>query len=303
MKKAIIILIGIVLIAATVATGSEGISKKNIEIYERAVLLESGRDNLGFADFALTDYSVAFYDGDNDYVFKWNNDNYSISKREAVMDLMVATAYPYDGHYEVLAPTVERLSSVLAVMSAGEYEYDIEEQVSTIWHEAFHCYQLTNYLENIEEICYEDIDETLIAECADSAPQAVALFEQQAELLEEAVRSDSVDKVRECILKYKQLDTERRALLSDDVIAIEEYYTRVEGTACYAEACIYKMQKPDKFEGSYIDGISEYSGGSEKYYRIGMAECMLLDIIDSSWKKDYDFSEPLINLIYRELGI
>lgn len=52
--------------------------------------------------------------------------------------------------------------------------------------------------------------------------------------------SDSVDKVRECILKYKQLDMERRSLLSDDVIAIEEYYARVEGTACYAEAFLQK---------------------------------------------------------------
>lgn len=86
-------------------------------------------------------------------------------------------------------------------------------------------------------------------------------------------------------------------------IALEEYYTRVEGSACYIEACVYQLQCPDSIASSYIDTISEYSGGSGKYYKSGMAMCMILDAIDSDWKDSYDFSEPLINLIYNELEI
>ena len=92
-------------------------------------------------------------------------------------------------------------------------------------------------------------------------------------------------------------------MLSDEVNALEEYYTRVEGTACYIEACVYKSLLPDSFENNYIETISEYGGGSGKYYKTGMAMCMILDTVNPEWKNGYDFSEPLINLIYTELEI
>ena len=63
------------------------------------------------------------------------------------------------------------------------------------------------------------------------------------------------------------------------------------------------MQLPEGFETNYIDAIGEYGGGSGKYYKQGMAMCMILDTIDPEWKQSYDFSEPLINLIYAELEI
>ncbi|MGN1303604.1 MAG: hypothetical protein ACI4YB_01085, partial [Oscillospiraceae bacterium] len=74
-------------------------------------------------------------------------------------------------------------------------------------------------------------------------------------------------------------------------------------TACYVEACVYKAQLPDKFAEEYIDNIGEYRKGSSKYYRAGMAQCMILDKLNAEWKNDYDFSEPLTDIIYRELEI
>lgn len=303
MKKIVIALIGIALAAGVIATGSYGLSENNIDIYKQAVEVQSGTDNFGFENFAFTDYPVAFYDGDKDYVLTWDNSGYNITKRKPVLNAIAATAYPVDGHYEVLAPTVEKMSSLLGVMSAGEAEYGEKEQAATIWHEAFHCYQLTNYYDNIVSICSADVDESVIAEYADTNDKAVSLFKQQAALLEKAVRCGDVDKIREYIVKYKQLDLERKALLTEDIISLEDHYTRVEGSACYIEACVYRALLPDKFEESYIDGLSEYSGGSSKYYRTGMAECMILDTLDPDWKDGFDFSGSAIDIIYEKLGI
>lgn len=301
MKKVIIfVLVGIMLVTGVIATGTYGLSEENINIYEQAVSLE---DDFGFDGFAITDYPVAFYDGDNDYIVVWENGEYSINKRSAVMDSIVATAYPVDGHYEVLTPTVEKMSSLLGLLSAGNGSYGADEHVATLWHEAFHCYQLTNYLKNIESISLVAVDESIIAENADTNEQAVRLFEQKSELLKNAVTTDDIDKIREYIVEYKKLDEERKALLSDKVNSIEEYYTRVEGTACYIEACVYKSLLLDSFETNYIETISEYGGGSGKYYKTGMAMCMILDTLNPEWKNGYDFSEPLINLIYTELEI
>ena len=301
MKKVIIfVLVGIMLVTGVIATGTYGLSEEDIEICERAVSIE---DDFGFDGFTITDYPVSFYDGDNDYVVVWENGEYSINKRNPVMDFIVATAYPVDEHYEVLTPTIEKMSSLLGLLSMGNGSYGADEHVTTLWHEAFHCYQLTNYLESIESIPLVAVDESLIAENADTNEQAVRLFEQKSELLKKAVKTDDIDKIREYIVEYKKLDEERKTLLSDEVNSVEEYYTRIEGTACYIEACVYKSLLPDSFENNYIETISEYGGGSGKYYKTGMAMCMILDTVSPEWKNGYNFSEPLINLIYTELEI
>lgn len=256
---------------------------------------------MGFEGFALTDYPVAFYDGDQDYVVAWEEDGYSIKKRKAVINFIAATAFPVEDHYEVLTPTIQKMSSLMGLMSAGGMEYGVEEHVATIWHEAFHCYQATHFSENMDGICPADTDEGLIAGEVDANPQAAALFQKQAQLLEDAVKAEDVDRIRECIVKYRELDQERKQLLSKEVIALEDYYTRVEGTACYIEACIYRRLLPGQFDGRYLDSISEYGGGSVKYYRLGMAQCMILDKLNPGWKEGFDFSEPVMDLIYGEL--
>lgn len=303
MRKGIIILIGLALVIGVIATGTYGLSQEDLAIYQQAVAMEEGENNLGFEGFALTDYPVAFYDGDRDYVLTWEAGGYSVKRRKAALNFIVATAYPVDGHYEVLTPTIDKMSSLLGLMSAGGMEYGAEEHIATIWHEAFHCYQMTHFPGNMEAICPIAIDENTIVAEADADPQAVLLFEQQAQLLEDAVKMDDVNKIRECIVTYKKFDEERKTLLSQEVVALEDYYTRVEGTARYIEACIYKKQLPTQFDSNYLDGISEYSGGSEKYYGMGMAQCMVLDRLNPDWKEGFDFSKPVIQMIYEELGI
>ncbi len=301
MRKAIVVFTGIALVIGVIVTGTYGLSKEDLAIYQRAVALEEQGGNIGFAGFALTDYPVAFYDGEQDYVLVWEGDGYSIEKRKAVINFIAATAYPVGDHYEVLTPTVQKMSSLLNLMSMGAMEYGAEEHIATLWHEAFHCYQSTHFPENISAICPAEADEGIIAGEADANPQAVSLFRQQAQLLEDAVKAEDVDKIKECIVKYKELDEERRLLLSSEVIALEDYYTRVEGTARYIEACVYKMLVPEQFGSTYLDAISDYAGGSAKYYKTGMAQCMILDRLSPDWKDGFDFSISVIDLIYAKL--
>lgn len=302
MKKIFVILIGIALLTATILTGSYGLSERNIEIYRQAAELEKSAD-FGFEGFMLTDYPVAFYDGDNDYVLTYENDEIKTEKRKPVLNAIAATAYLVDEHYEVLAPTVEKMESLIGMLSTGKTAYGTEEQVATIWHEAFHCYQLTNYADNIEGIVIEAVNEGLISEYADSSNEAVRIFTEQAELLQAAVNTNDFDKIREYIVKYKRLDTERKALLPENVINLEEYYTRVEGSACYIEANVYKMLKSTDFQQNYIDTISVYNNGSGKYYKTGMAMCMILDRLNPDWKNGYDFSVSFTEIIYNELEL
>lgn len=303
MKKLAIPLTGAVLAAGTIATGSYGPSGEDLAIYEAAVAMEDRAPDIGFDNFFLTDYPVAVYDGDRDYVLTRETDGYRVKKRKALYRAVVATAWPVDGHYEVLVPSVDKLASVLELVSMGTAEYGREEYIATLWHEAFHCYQLTYFADKVEALYPPQSDEGIIVAEADSRQTAVSLFKQQARLLEEAAKADDVDIIRECIVKYKKLDEERKELLPENVTALEDYYIAIEGTACYVEARIYQMLAPERFEEGYMDLVSEYVDGSAKYYRIGMAQCMILDKLDPGWKRGFDFSEPVMRLVYDRLGI
>lgn len=303
MKKIGFGIIGMVLVAAVILTGSYGLSKKNIEIYENAVALQEKVKQVGFEDFLLTDYPVTFYDGDYDYVVTWRGDNYDIEKRKAVLNFVAATAYPVEDHYEVHTPTVEKMSSLVNLVSQGDGEYGMQEQVSTIWHEAFHCYQLTNYLAYIEAICPGGMQENLIAEKIDANKDAVTLFMKQSALLEGAKQCKDIDKLRADIVEYKRLEEKRNAILTEESVALEDYYVRVEGTAYYVESCICQMQNQKQYEENYLQAVDTYQKGTTKYYRRGMLQCMILNQLSPEWKQGYDFSESMMELIYKELDI
>lgn len=303
MKKIIgAAIIGIGLLAGFFATSANGLSAANVDVCKTAVGLEGKDGCFGFENFFLTDYPVAFYDGDNDYRITWQSGEYSITKRPPVIDSLVATAYEVDGEFEVLSPTIEKMSSFMGLMSAGMVEYTSEHHAAVLWHEAFHCYQMTDYSASIKNICPE-INEQIIVEQADGNSRAAELLKMQMQLLEASVRTDDIDKIRENMIKYKQADEERKQLLPEGVTALESYYTIVEGTACYIEACAYKELLPESYDEEYISAISRYDNGSSKYYRIGMAQCMILERLAPGKLSGYTFSKPMSELVYEELCI
>lgn len=320
-KKVIAILLGVVLVLSVILTGNYGLGDTDKKCYEDAVDMQESADGFGFEDFKLEDYPVAFCDGNHDYVIVPGGGSYSIHKRKPVIDTFVATAYEVDGHYEVIMPTkdmmgkfmnavggVEAVVTGSAEASYDEDEYE-EEQVTTLWHEAFHCWQLTRFEDNIsglnggQEFDEEGYGEELVVSECDNNSEAVELFKKGTELLLEAAGTDDVQKINSCMLQYREYQQQRDAMLSEAVRGLEAYYTSVEGSARYVEAMVCKLQDTERFLSHHMENINVYVNGASKYYTAGMAQCIILDKLDSAWKKHYDFSEPLINLIYDELNL
>ena len=300
------VLIGILLLTSVLLTGTYGLGKEDRLCYETALSLQGEISHLGFPDFMITDYPITFNDGKYDHVITWENDSYKVLKRSPYTDTFAATAIYVDDHFEVLIPTKERMSELIGLMGGN---YDSTEQASTIWHEAFHCWQLTHFKENIYALIgnhsFDETDygESLIVEQCDSNMQAVALWEQQSVLLSQALVESDTDRLRELMLEYKKLEEERYSLLDKDIRGLEAYYITVEGTARYMEANVFKLLKEEAFTEKYISNISVYTNGSEKYYSIGMTQCFILDKLDEHWKSNYDFSVPPIEIIYEKLGV
>ena len=49
----------------------------------------------------------------------------------------------------------------------------------------------------------------------------------------------------------------------------------------------------EAYEEKYVDGIGVFEGGRGKYYRTGMAKCLILDQISPDWKDTFDFTQGL----------
>ncbi len=298
--------IGIGILSGAILTKPFGLSDEDRACYENAVSLQYAADDIGFEGFHLTDYPVSICDGKYDYVLTSNGDSYDVTKRAPVIETLAATIYEVDGHYEVIVPSHSLMESLVGIM--GE-TWNEDEQAAAMWHEAFHGWQMDNYEDNIDSIIgeqsFEDENygEPLINSQYAANPQAADIFSRQLVLLSDCISEKDIDSIKAAIVKYKELDEERTAMLSEDTVNLERYYTRVEGTAIYVESCICKDQDADLFKSKYLSKLGAYSDGSVKYYTLGMAQCMLLDKLDPEWKTDYDFSDDLINLIYEKLGV
>ena len=316
-KRVVVLLGGVILAVSVILTGNYGLSDIDKKCYENAAGMQKEIERIGFKDFKLADYPIAFCDGKHDYVIKASDGSYSIHKRKPVLDTFVATAYEVEGHYEVIAPTKEMMSRFMgvaggveqAVTGDSELAYDEDAQVATIWHEAFHCWQLTRFRDNVSglngghDFSEEGYGEGMIVKECDENSEVAALYKEGAGLLKKAAETDDIGQIRELILQYKDIQKQRDELIDETVQKLEDYYTSLEGSACYVEAMVCRCLDEKKFEEYYMESIDLYVKGSSKYYYSGMAQCMILDKLDSTWKAGYDFSEPLISMIYQELGI
>ena len=143
---------GVLLAAATVLTGNYGLSKKDMEIYDRAVGIEDAMAENGFCDLSPSDYKIRFFNGSCDYVVTEGE----VAKEDAAFGTFVGTAYEIDGEYQVLLPTYENFSELFTMLNSvqsvsdgemhfGEANYSEDAHAATLWHEAFHAWQLKNW--------------------------------------------------------------------------------------------------------------------------------------------------------------
>lgn len=339
--------LGAGLLAVWLLTGESGPGEENIEIYERAAALQEQTDRLGFPGFRLEDYPVAMYDGKRDYVFYEGE----IRKRAPVLETFAGTVWPAEDHFEVIVPTVEQLDKLLSL--AGGVEgmvsgsgYGANEQAATIWHEAFHAYQLTNYAILGEKVSPEELrqelekdargreegqkrepgekktdgmagrkraedqdvlsEEEWIVEEVDKKTEIRKKLEAELRLLEEAAKrafeieksdrenTDDIIELKKLALNYLESHRQRLAEMPQTAAEAEIRCELTEGTAYYVESQVLRMQAGDgAYKEHYLDGLGGFEGGRGKYYRTGMAKCMILDQIAPEWKDGFDFGQGL----------
>lgn len=71
-----------------------------------------------------------------------------------------------------------------------------------------------------------------------------------------------------------------------------------EGTAYYVEGNILRSLRSGKeYQERYLDTLDAFEGGRGKYYRTGMAKCLILDKLAPDWKESLDYTESLDQLL------
>ncbi len=312
-NRIIAVILGIVLFLSWLWTGKREISGEDKEIYEEALGLQEQVDELGFGGFCLADYPVAMYDGEWDHVFY----DGEIKRRKPVLETFAGTAYPVEDHFEVIVPTLEQFDSLMSL--AGGVEgmvsgsgYGAREQISTIWHEAFHAYQLTDHAVLGERITPEEMQEELEGQEEQEADETADMknsLENEMKLLKETVdmvltdtgeRTDAAalaeytDGIREMVLEYRECRRERMAKMSQEARDAEIRCELTEGTAYYVEYSVYGMTAgAQACQERYLENLDRYEGGRGKYYRTGLAKCLILDALAPGWRETFDFTKGL----------
>ncbi len=91
-------------------------------------------------------------------------------------------------------------------------------------------------------------------------------------------------------LKYLESHRQRLAEMPRNAAEAEIRCELAEGTAYYVESKVYGMQAGDgAYKERYLEGLGRFEGGRGKYYRTGMAKCLILDQIAPEWKDGFDF--------------
>ncbi len=312
-NRIIAVILGIVLFLSWLWTGKREISGEDKEIYEEALGLQEQVDELGFGGFCLADYPVAMYDGEWDHVFY----DGEIKRRKPVLETFAGTAYPVEDHFEVIVPTLEQFDSLMSL--AGGVEgmvsgsgYGAREQISTIWHEAFHAYQLTDHAVLGERITPEEMQEELEGQEDQEADETADMknsLENEMKLLKETVdmvltdtgeRTDAaalaeyIDGIKEMVLEYRECRRERMAKMSQEARDAEIRCELTEGTAYYVEYSVYGMTAgAQACQERYLENLDWYEGGRGKYYRTGLAKCLILDALAPGWRETFDFTKGL----------
>lgn len=314
MGKLLYALTGLVLAAATVVTGHYGLKGENRELYEEALGLQQGMEALGFPDFRLADLKVRFFDGNSDYVVTADQSGRKIrqiEKEKPVFTTFVGTTYEVDGEYQVILPTLDNFSSFFGMMGTAQSlsegslsfeqdSYGAWEHEATLWHEAFHTWQMTHYYDNIIGLTkgeeFAEGMEKVITESVDSQENVVKYLEEGTALLRQAyAATDRQDKLS-LIGRYLETEEKRRQLLGTQACVAEDYYETMEGTARYVESAAYGLlYGQEEMERHYITRPAErgYEKGSGKYYTTGMLKCYLMDQLDEEWNQGYEFDRSL----------
>lgn len=314
--KIIYAVTGVVLLGSVLVTGSYGLSETDREIYSTALRIQDKMQENGFLGFSLEDKKVRFFNGTVDYVVSGEN----VRKEEAAFDTFVGTTSKIDGEYQVILPTYENFSEMLSLLDTAqamaeggtqfsEAEYNTNAHAATIWHEAFHAWQLTNWEEEIaiesEEAGLNETDDMqeIVVNNIDSKEAFVLSFSGEMELLAQAYHTENREEKKALTAEALEISKKRGQDLSEKEAYVEHYFEMMEGTARYVEAEAYRLLEGDTAWSNTYLGEFVYSNGSGKYYEMGMYKCLLLDQLMPDWKEDFSVTDSLDEYLYRAIEL
>lgn len=307
--------VGALLAIGVALTGTYGLAKVDREIYETAMGIEEQMQENGFSGFMPSEMKVRFFDGTKDYVVA----DGKVTKEEAAFDTFVGTTSKIDGEYQVILPTYDNFSHMFSLLDTAqgvtegetnfaENTYTTNAHVATLWHEAFHAWQMTNWEKEIDVkyaeaglIPEDDMSEIILNE-VDSNDKLVVSFSREMELLRKAYETADAEEKKQFIIEALNVADERKTMVSAKAAYAEEYFQMVEGTARYVEARAYLLLEGDAAWKQTYFRETAYEKGNGKYYGMGMYKCLLLDELMPEWKEEYCVTDSLDDYLCRAVG-
>ena len=106
--------------------------------------------------------------------------------------------------------------------------------------------------------------------------------------------------MKAAILEYREQQEKRQENMSAEALMAEKRCELTEGTAYYVEGNVLKALRGENvYRERYLDTLDVFEGGRGKFYRTGMAKCLILDRLEPDWKTGLDFTESLDELLYK----
>ena len=161
----------------------------------------------------------------------------------------------------------------------------VNEWATMVMHEYFHGFQFKNdgYLDIYETITNAVLPDTLIALAA-SHDWYRESISQENDLLLKAIDANDIEMSRAYIQSFFDLRNERRERvkkeLGIDIVALEQLYETMEGSARYIEYCLYRHF--GNFNLS--DAKWLYNVGRKYYYATGFNLLRLSDKLEIDYK-------------------
>lgn len=313
MKKFIIVygLIGTILVILLICFSSAELPEINQTLYSKAYQLSNNVEEEIWPGYSFNSYPVAIRKRNTEYVFQ--ADKYI--KRKAVLPIIAATAYKHEGEINIFMPSkadMDSLGQIAEGLSESQEQFFItgftidkkgisdNRYVVFLFHEGLHAYQLEYFEDNLFDSLSDSSDENAeVLQLVDTDTTIKSLYVRENEALADLVQLRDKGELKGKISRYLTIREERMQAFQQKygdektnlLKVLEDYYEKVEGTARYTEAQAAKLLRDDDLYREYIQSLQVNMDGKEKYYRSGMAMCLIFDELSVAWKEEV-FSKP-----------
>jgi hypothetical protein len=304
--KIVYTFIGIALTALVVFYAMTGFPMKDRELYNAACALDDRAANEIWPNLRVGEYPLAIRKGSSEYVVQGTE----IIRRKPVLPVIACTAYPVGDEVNVFLPCKSEMDSIGQIaegLSADVQHFFINrfsmnskkltdsQYIAFIYHETMHAFQQKYFSKKLQAMQNEG-DDSGIEELPgklETDPLISSLYNKQVILLGSIAGSLRQDINRDMLREYfstreavrKAYETkagEKNAAMIKKYI---DFYELFEGTARYAELKTAGVLADNGLELQYLSSLQEMAQGKEKYYRSGMAMCLLLDKVSPEWKE------------------